>query len=92
MAASEVEARTERAAMSDCLHCDINELVQQHIDKGGDAVDVGELAARMAESLAELILFAVPEEQQVKLVAQTLAHFGDMLLEKSGAGEGDTTH
>jgi hypothetical protein len=46
----------------------------------------------MAESLAELILFSVPEEQQTKLIAQTLAHFGDMLLEKSGAGEGDTTH
>jgi hypothetical protein len=76
--------------MSDCLHCDINELVQEHVE-GNEAVDVAELAARMAESLADLILSA-PEGDQAKLIAHTLAHFGDMLLEKSGAAEGDTTH
>ncbi len=78
--------------MSDCLHCDINDLVQQHIERSGEAADVAELAARMAESLADLILSAVPEDQQAKLIAHTLAHFGDMLLEKSGATDGDTTH
>jgi hypothetical protein len=79
------------AAMSDCLHCDINDLVQQHIERG-ETTDLAEVAARIAESLADLILFTAPPEQQAKLIAHVLAHFGDMLLEKSGAAEGDTTH
>jgi hypothetical protein len=77
--------------MSDCLHCDINDLVQEHIE-GQEQVDVAELAAKMAESLAELILFSVPEADQPKLIAHTLQHFGTYLLEKAGAAEGDTTH
>ena len=77
--------------MSECLHCDINELVQEHIE-GRDTIDVVDLASKMAESLAELILFAAPEEERAKLIAHTLAHFGEMLLEKSGAVQGDTTH
>jgi hypothetical protein len=72
--------------MSDCLHCDINELVQNHIDRG-DA-DLVELAARMAESLADLILLA-PEDEQSKLMADAIASFGHVFLEKSGAVETD---
>jgi hypothetical protein len=68
--------------MSDCLHCEINDLVQQRIE-GGDA-DAAELAAMIVESLAELILM-VPEDKQAQLMADTLAHFGQMFLEKSGA-------
>jgi hypothetical protein len=48
-----------------------------------------ELAARMAESLVELILLAA-EEEQVKLLAATIAHLGNAFLEKSGAIEGDS--
>ena len=76
--------------MSDCLHCQINELVRKHIDEN-DTVDLGELAARLAESLADLVLLA-PEEEQTNLMAHTIAHFGEMVLQKSGAVEGDTTH
>ena len=32
--------------MTDCLHCDINELVQKHLDREG--ADLADLAARMA--------------------------------------------
>jgi hypothetical protein len=67
--------------MSDCLHCDINELVQKQID-AGDA-DLGDLAARVAESLADLILLA-PEADQSKLMADALASLGQAFLEKSG--------
>ena len=36
--------------MSDCLHCDINDLVQQHIERAGaETVDVVEIAAKMTE-------------------------------------------
>ena len=77
--------------MSDCLHCDINELVQKHIEKA-DAADVADVAARMAESLADMILTFVPEEDQANVLAHTIAHLGEMFLQKGGATEGDTTH
>ena len=73
--------------MTDCLHCEINELVQQRMS-GGDA-DFGEVAAMMAESLADLILLA-PEDSQPALMAHALSVFGHMFLEKSGATEGGT--
>jgi hypothetical protein len=72
--------------MSDCLHCDINDLVQSHIDRGG--ADLAELAARMVESLADLILLA-PEDQQSTLMADAMASFGQAFLERSGAVEPD---
>ncbi len=77
--------------MSDCLHCDINEIVQKHVDRT-DTVDVIDLAARMAESLADMILTFVPEEDQADVLAHTIAHLGEMFLQKGGATEGDTTH
>ena len=76
--------------MSECLHCEINELVQQRVS-GGDA-DFGEVAAMMVESLADFILLA-PEASQPALMAHALAAFGQMFLEKSGAMEGGSaTH
>jgi hypothetical protein len=70
----------------------INDLVQEHID-GQEKVDITELAARMAESLVELVVRA-PDEEQAKLLAATIAHLGNAFLERSEAieGESDTTH
>jgi hypothetical protein len=75
-----------------CLHCEINEVVRDHIE-GRDDVDIADLAARIAESLVELMLLAPPEEQ-AKLLAATIAHLGHAFLEKSGAIEGgsNTAH
>jgi hypothetical protein len=73
--------------MSDCLHCDINQLVRQRIERGAD---LGELAAMMVESLTDLILLA-PEEEQADLMAHALSAFGQMYLEKSGAFEGGSS-
>ena len=70
--------------MSDCLHCDINELIRQHIEGNEDA-DVSKIAAMIVESLAELILSVEPEAEQAKLMADALAHFGNVFLDK---GEG----
>ncbi len=77
--------------MSDCLHCEINELVQQRIESGG--TDVVEMAEMIVESLADLILLA-PESDQPKLMAHAISAFGQLFLEKSGALEGgsNATH
>ena len=72
--------------MSDCLHCDINDLVEKRLEREG--ADLTELAARMTESLADLILLA-PQADQSKLMADVLANLGQAFLEKSGAIEPD---
>lgn len=66
---------------TECLHCEINDLVQQRIQQGG--ADLAELAAMLVESLADLVLLA-PEENQATLMAETLAHFGQVFLERNG--------
>ena len=71
-----------------CLHCEINDLVQEHIE-GQEKVDIVALAANMADSLVDLVLLA-PQEEQAKLLAVTIAHLGHVFLEKSGAIEGDS--
>jgi ABC-type branched-subunit amino acid transport system substrate-binding protein len=77
--------------MADCLHCDINQLVQERFERGD--TDLAEMAAMMAESLADLILLA-PESDQSNLMAHALSAFGQILLGKSGALEGgsNATH
>ena len=77
--------------MSDCLHCDINQLVQERIESGHP--DLAEMAAMMMESLADLILLA-PEGEQANLIAYALSALGQTSLDKSGAVEGgsNATH
>jgi hypothetical protein len=55
-------------------------------------VDVAEIAAKMTESLADLILSAVPETEQARFLAQTIAYLGEAILQKSEEGASDTTH
>jgi hypothetical protein len=74
--------------MSDCLHCDINQLVQQRLECGD--TDLGEVASMLVESLADLILLA-PEDERPNLMAYALSGFGQMFLEKSGAVEGGSS-
>jgi hypothetical protein len=79
--------------MSDCLHCDINELVQQHIEQvGPETVDIVEVAAKMTESLADLILSSVPPADHARFLAQTIAYLGEAILQKTEEGASDTTH
>jgi hypothetical protein len=75
-------------AMSDCLHCDINQLVQQRLERGD--TDLGEVASMLVESLADLILLA-PENEQPNLMAYALSGFGQIFLEKSGEMEGGSS-
>jgi hypothetical protein len=82
----EVVSPDERASES-CLHCEINDLVQEYVE-GQETVDIAEVAARMAESLVDLVLRA-PEEQQAQLLAATITYVGQAFLEKTGAIAGD---
>jgi len=70
--------------MSDCLHCDINELVEEQLKD--ENANLAELAAKVAESLVDLILLA-PARDQSKLMADVLASFGLMFVEKTETGE-----
>ena len=69
--------------MSDCLHCDINELVEEQVKD--ENTNLAELAAKVAESLVDLILLA-PARDQSKLMADVLASFGLMFVEKTETG------
>jgi hypothetical protein len=74
----------------ECLHCAIVDMVEERIAAGG--ADAANLASLIAESLVDVIL-RVPEEEQAKLMAHTLAAFGDLFLQKSGTegiGSGST--
>ena len=84
----EVVPEDERSSES-CLHCEINDLIQEHVE-GEEKVDLVDLAAKMAESLVDLILRA-PVEEQAQLLAATITYVGQAFLEKSGAIEGDSS-
>jgi hypothetical protein len=70
--------------MSDCLHCDIHELLESHLQ--GEQADLVEIAARVTEVLADLILMASPNEQTM-MMADVVANLGGMVLEKCQEGE-----
>ena len=65
--------------MSDCLHCDIHELLESHLQN--EEANLAEIAAKVTEVLADLILLA-PADEQSALMADTLANLGSFLLEK----------
>jgi hypothetical protein len=75
--------------MSDCLHCDVNDLVGRQLER--EDADIAELAARLAESLADLILLADPGDQS-KLMADAISNLGQAYLEKTGAIEAVPHH
>jgi hypothetical protein len=74
--------------MSDCLHCEIIDLVQSRIDRG--ETDLADLAARIAESLAEVVLLA-PVNDQSKLMADAIANLGQAFLDKCNLDEASET-
>ena len=66
--------------MSDCLHCDIHEMLESHLQS--EQADLAEIAAKVTEVLADLILLAPPDEQAM-LLAAVVANLGGMVLEKN---------
>ena len=65
--------------MSDCIHCDIHELLESRLQN--QEVNLAEIAAKVTEVLADLILTA-PNDDQSKLMADILANLGSFVLEK----------
>jgi hypothetical protein len=51
--------RAKGVRMSDCLHCDIHEMLESHLQS--EQADLAEIAAKVTEVLADLILMAPPE-------------------------------
>ena len=76
------------SAMSDCLHCNINDLVQKDVEGGNS--NLVEIASMMVESLADLVLLA-PEVDRANLMAHAVSVIGQVFLEKSGAFEGGSS-
>jgi 2-oxo-4-hydroxy-4-carboxy--5-ureidoimidazoline (OHCU) decarboxylase len=71
--------------MSDCLHCDIMELVDKQL--ADPDADLAEVAAKVAEAMTDVVLTAPPEDQ-AKLLAEVVALIGSIYLEKTGADGG----
>jgi hypothetical protein len=69
--------------MSDCLNCDIHEMLERHPQ--GKEADLAEVAANVTQVLADLILMAPPDEQTM-LMADVLANLGGIVLEKTQDG------
>ena len=74
--------------MSDCLHCDINDLVEKRLES--EAADLAEIAGLIAESLADVILLA-PGDEQAKFMADAIANLGQAYLQKIGTIEAGET-
>jgi hypothetical protein len=65
--------------MSDCLHYDIHELLDSHLE--GKEANLTETAAKVTEVLADIILTAASKDQST-LMADILANLGSFVLEK----------
>jgi hypothetical protein len=70
--------------MSECLHCDILELLNSELQ--GEDTNLVEIAAKVTEVIADIILMAPPDEQST-LMADILANLGGFLLEKKEAAD-----
>ena len=55
--------------MSDCLHCDIHELLDSELED--KEVNLAEIAAKVTEVLADLILMVPPDEHADSCASRT---------------------
>ena len=69
--------------MSDCLHCDIHDLLASRL-QGGE-VNLLEISSKVTEVLADLIVLAPPIERGT-MMADILANLGELVLQKSEEG------
>jgi len=65
--------------MSDCLHCEIHDLLEVRLQ--AEDANLAEIAAKVTEVLADLVLMA-PADEQGKFMADILANFGQFVLQK----------
>ena len=74
--------------MSDCLHCDIHDLLETRLQS--DEADLTEIAAKVTEVLADLILLADPADRGM-LLADVLANLGEFVLQKAEDATGQSS-
>jgi sorbitol-specific phosphotransferase system component IIA len=76
----------EGVEMSECIHCQIHDLLESHLQN--QEVNLGEIAFKVTEVLADLVLMAPPEDQG-RLIADILRNLGHLVLEKDGEAEAE---
>lgn len=67
-------------AVSDCIHCDIHDLLEPELAREG--ADLGAIAAKVTEVLADLVVMADPQDRAA-LLADVIANLGHIVLEKT---------
>ena len=70
--------------MSDCIHCQIHGLLESH--RQNPEINLGDVAFKGTEVLADLILMAPPEDQGT-MIADILRNLGQLVLDKNGEAE-----
>ena len=65
--------------MSDCVHCDIHDLLEPELAREG--ANLSEVAGKVSEVLADLVLSAAPDDRGT-LLADIIANLGHFVLEK----------
>jgi hypothetical protein len=70
--------------MSDCIHCQIHDLLESHLQN--QDVNLADIAFKVTEVLADLILMAPPEDQGT-MIADILRNLGQLVLDKNGEAE-----
>ena len=65
--------------MSECIHCEIHDLLESHLQS--EEVNLAEIASKVTEVLADLILMVPPAERGM-LFADILANLGQFVLDK----------
>ncbi len=71
--------------MSDCIHCDIHDLLEPELVREG--ADLGAIAAKVTEVLADLVIMADPQDRTA-LLADVVANLGHIVLEKTDQPQG----
>jgi hypothetical protein len=66
--------------MSDCIHCDIHDLLESHLDS--EDANIADIAAKVTEVLADLILMVPPADRGM-LMADIIANLGQYVLDKN---------
>ncbi len=66
--------------MSECIHCDIHDLLESHLDS--EDANIAEVASKVTEVLADLILMVPPADRSM-LMADIIANLGQFVLEKN---------
>jgi hypothetical protein len=66
--------------MSECIHCDIHDLLESHLE--ADDANIADVAAKVTEVLADLILMVPPADRGM-LMADIIANLGQFVLEKN---------